>query len=558
MGAKQSNKESIITANKNSIDNLKQKQINKNLDLEEESPKTILDILYILKDPDSYIKLNFVTNSYNINISEIHKTKNSPYFTTIKINIANYMKLYEQKIHKFNTIKNKAVKDIKQIYPLIKNLRENFSIYKKNRVKSIKDIQILIQNKKEKLIRNNFKRITVDNNQNFITEKNNALKEIDNFFEDASQYYDEFSEITMFYSKKINKLIEDSFLLLKLIQELSNLIDKSLHNFCYKCDWLSQYDIMNKKSLDNFFTSLQEPINKWDELEKKIEEIKNVSIKEVLELQNKIEDIKKELDEMEKKIKNKLNEIIKNVNKINEKYGGKKELSNELNLKEFTENVKIIKEELRMDLLFIMDLSDSMENYLDYMKNQIPEFINKLKKECPEVDIYFGLIGYKGSSYLNYEEKNVNIELTKNYENIIQQLKFLQVEGNGGNLKDFSCALELAYKKEWKGKSRFAILFTNSSCYEKKYYNDKIDNNDNYQEINRLNRNINDYIQFFAENEISFLCSRIDGYTDKMFFIFEDIYNSNKEINAKNDFLADESENIFNFVISNTIETFQN
>ena len=118
--------------------------------------------------------------------------------------------------------------------------------------------------------------------------------------------------------------------------------------------------------------------------------------------------------------------------------------------------------------------------------------------------------------------------------------------------------MELAFKKEWKGKSRFAILFTNSSCYEKKYYNDKIDNNDNYQEINRLNRNIDDYIQFFVENEISFLCSRIDGYTDKMFFIFEDIYNSNKEINAKNHFLADESENIFNFVISNTFESFQN
>ena len=204
-----------------------------------------------------------------------------------------------------------------------------------------------------------------------------------------------------------------------------------------------------------------------------------------------------------------------------------------------------------------MDLSNSMECYLNNVKVLIPDIIKQLKKEFPGVEIYIGFIGYKNKTDLNNGENFINFELTKNHENILKVLKELKVDGDYAKPKDLCGVLEFAIKKGWKGKSKFAILFTDSLCYGKKYYDDKIKNYDEYPERNGLDRNIEDYIKFFAENEISLFWLRINESTDKMFNIFEEIYNKNKKNDSNNQFLTGKVENIFNFVISTAITTFR-
>ena len=56
---------------------------------------------------------------------------------------------------------------------------------------------------------------------------------------------------------------------------------------------------------------------------------------------------------------------------------------------------------------------------------------------------------------------------------------------------------------------------------------------------------------------ISLFYLRINESTDKMFNIFEEIYNKNKKNDSNNQFLAGKVENIFNFVISTAITTFR-
>jgi myosin protein heavy chain len=348
-------------------------------------------------------------------------------------------------------------------------------------------------------------------------------------------------------------------------------------------------DLSNKEAIDKAFKSFQQPLNDLNEMEKKIQEMEISSMKKYIEdQQNKIEGTKKELDEIEKKLKAKSDEITNEIQEIREKYGEKKE-----DLDEFTpsglvnietenfykevisntqaindqikiinqslnDNMEIIKQNSRLDLLFIMDITNSMDVYLDQVKRQVLDIIHEIRKECAGIEIYIGFIGYRDFSDLDFGESYINLELTEKYENIIQNIKYLKAEGGGDIPEDLCGALEFAKEKQWKGKSRFAILVTDSPCHGRKYYDDTTENFDNYPDGDREGRNIEEYIKFLAENEISVFCLKVSPSTDKMFKIFEEIYNTNKRKDCNNQFMADIGENIFNVVTSNAIKTFQN
>ena len=101
-------------------------------------------------------------------------------------------------------------------------------------------------------------------------------------------------------------------------------------------------------------------------------------------------------------------------------------------------------------------------------------------------------------------------------------------------------------------------MVTDSPCHGIKYHDLKEDQQDNYPEGDRNKRNIEEYIEFFAKNEISLYCLKINSTTDKMFKIFQDIYEKNKTKDSKNNFVVQQGKNIFNIVTENAVKTFQN
>ena len=61
-----------------------------------------------------------------------------------------------------------------------------------------------------------------------------------------------------------------------------------------------------------------------------------------------------------------------------------------------------------------------------------------------------------------------------------------------------------------------------------------------------------------AEDEVSMFCLKINNSTDKMFTIFENVYNNNKKKDSTNQFMYDSGENIYKVVTDNAIKTFRN
>jgi len=559
--------------------------VNGIMDTINESQNDLANIQQICNSPDLYLKK--VSTQMNVILPQTLKDSKEPYIVNIKNDLNNYRKLYEKEAKQINTIISNTIEAIKQIYPFTKTLQENLKNYTQNYAQSIQNMQIPMLNKKIGLAQINVEKFPPQIQENFIKDRNNISKEIDIFFEDVDKFLKNFSDITIFNSQKIEKSFEDFLKLPKSVKELSLLMSKSKLSFERSCRVFK--DLSNKEAIDKAFKSFQQPLNDLNEMEKKIQGMEINSMKEYIEdQQNKIEGTKKELDEIEKKLKAKSDEITNEIQEIREKYGEKKE-----DLDEFTpsglvnietenfykevisntqaindqikiineslnDNMEIIKQNSRLDLLFIMDITNSMDVYLDQVKRQVLDIIHEIRKECAGIEIYIGFIGYRDFSDLDFGESYINLELTEKYENIIQNIQYLKAEGGGDIPEDLCGALEFAKEKQWKGKSRFAILVTDSPCHGRKYYDDTTENFDNYPDGDREGRNIEEYIKFLAENEISVFCLKVSPSTDKMFKIFEEIYNTNKRKDSNNQFMADIGENIFNVVTSNAIKTFQN
>ena len=558
--------------------------INNIIDTLKESQNDLVNVQLICNNPDQYLKK--IPNQLNLILPRTLIDSDEPYVVNIRNDVNNYRKLYEKETKQINKIIESTIESIKQIYPTTKNLQDSLKKYTENYIENIQKMQIPLLNKKIGLAQINFENYPLEKRNNFINDRNEVSKKIDEFFLDVDKFFNKFSDIAIFNGKKIEKAIEDFLVLPKSVKELADLMKKSKKTFERSCRVFN--DLSNKEAIDREFRNFQSPLNELNEMEKKIHEIKRPRKEDIEEQKNNMEQTKKELDEIELKLKKQSDAISDEINEIRKKYGEK-----EGELEEFTpsglvdietenfykevfeqsfkinEQIKIIKESLnenmvkimeqsRLDLLFIMDITNSMDVYLEEVKRKVINIINEIKRECAGILIFIGFIGYKDFSDLDFGESYINLELTENYESIIKNIQYAKADGGGDIPEDLCGALEFAVKKEWRGNSRFTILVTDSPCHGRKYYDDITENYDNYPEGDKLGRNIEDYIKKLAEDEVSVFCLKINNSTDKMFKIFEKVYNDNKKKDSLNQFVYDYGENISNVVTSNAIKTFRN
>ena len=176
-----------------------------------------------------------------------------------------------------------------------------------------------------------------------------------------------------------------------------------------------------------------------------------------------------------------------------------------------------------------------MDLYLNKFEFQLKTLIKNINLNIPEGFIYLGFIGYKDLYDKDLGDEYIDEGFTANHELIEKVIKDIQPDGGKDIPEDIAGAFKLGLNKKWEGKVKIAILFTDSPCHGRKYHDlnqtlpdekdDRIDDNEN--------NNIEDLIKKFVEKNISLFCVELHNNTNKMFHIFEDIYNGAK-INNEN------------------------
>lgn len=101
------------------------------------------------------------------------------------------------------------------------------------------------------------------------------------------------------------------------------------------------------------------------------------------------------------------------------------------NFKKEYEDLKNKENEQRIDILIILDITSSMENYINKFKIQFYTMIDKIAKECPDFLVYVGFIGYKDLEDKELGDDYINIDFTINYDKLKEIID--QIDPDGGD-----------------------------------------------------------------------------------------------------------------------------
>ena len=216
-----------------------------------------------------------------------------------------------------------------------------------------------------------------------------------------------------------------------------------------------------------------------------------------------------------------VNSIVSSMNNSTKKIKREEKLvSNEIESVGVVINVE---EKTSLDLLFIMDLTGSMGPYIEQVKHNIINIMNRIPMECPGININLGYIGYRDVSdiALNYI---VNIDFSQNYQQIQNKIKNVIADGGEDYPEEVAWAIEKAIEKNWKSDARYSILVADAPCHGTKYHYDIIE--DDYPNGVPGRKNIEILINELAAKNVSLYCMEITEYTDIMFRIFGDIYSN--------------------------------
>ena len=494
------------------------------------------------------VKDNFTMLSGSVKslINSVEKSKKE-YFETIKIMMspmtAQVEKLNKIEVNKFSKEKKLNYEDKRKI--LDDKIRE----YDVNLSK-------IITNKKEILQKVNQNLLKYINLMNKLDGPiNTMIEEIENIlntFEDKSK---NFIKIIMNYTNP-----EEKKSAMKIFSEIQNLNTQivSLIN-----DYSLQL-VENKKSIEKQIQSCNNDLEiirqnnmasseRLTELQEDTKEI----IKDINDLlkfcwiKTKIPQITKDLKGFQLfDIKSKMEEGTKNVIKANEKL--------EVNLSELKVFVKekeeILKQVFSLDLVFIMDITGSMEKFVTFTKEKIKSIINKITEESTVV-VRLGFIGYRDDLDVKNLEYYKFAELSSDVAYFKQSLESIRV-GGGGDCEDMAGGLTRALEYDWKSKSKFAILIADAPCHGIQYHG--ISNFDSFPNGDPRYK-IDEIIKKYAAQEINILCLNIIDKIKKLYENFEKYYNKGK----KNDSLANidvqdfsEMDNLASMIVSKSKEFY--
>lgn len=503
--------------------------------------------------------------------------------SSIKKDLLYYLRAYEEEAKNINELIDCTNKLNKQLQGPLLTIFDSLKKYRSRIKENLENIGIPFNNKKKGINSKSVDNIEYNKNVEVIDNHLNSFKD------EAKDLIGNIDSINSSIDKNY-KLIQESFNdLVDSVLSLRKVMDKGIsifENISPKFEDLNDQETIQKAMISLIFPlgEITELINKSKEKLKEIDRTPQNKENQNDNLVDKMKTICEQLNNKSKIIAEKINETreIINLKKIDLPILELKEvniddINNNINsMKEKIDKTKYenekIKEELkkrndkfinqsRLDLLYIVDSTNSINTFLDDIKKNFLKIIDEIIKKCPTSIIHVGFIAYKDISDLDFGEVYTDIDfirITENQEGkneIIKKIDELRPSGGGDVCEDLTGAFDLSLKKSWKGFSRFAILATDAPCHGNEFHNPGIE--DNYPEGDPKHRDIKKFIKEIAEKEIYLFCAEYDVSTQKMFGIFKDIYNKNKKENSKCQITIQSGKDLSNTIIEKAIKIYE-
>ena len=518
----------------------------------EEKIKTALNLIIHLKNDSSEI-FNVTPTQVNFKIKDVLQTDNIPSF------IKKFRRIYEENANAFvkfycsnNFISNHFI----TILEKMKNNLEELQSFNNAKIKyeSFKNGFIGLENEQIEELQ---KKINKD-----ITSYKGESK---NLFKEYKWRNIELLDTIIEYLESLNKIMNN-------IKDLSKEIPERIKQFGETENLFKNNETINegKYRITNNFRLNLKLLDEINDLFVKVEKIEEKRIKEpFIKLNNLVEKLKRKYTE----VYNKINEIRisfnqnKKISLFNLDFKVLENINNDceilankiINVHEIIndsyKDLKIKENKNRLDIVFLLDITSSMESYLENFKVQFNPMIENIRKECPEALVYIGFIGFKDLNDLELGDDYINIDLTTNYEKINEIINNIEPDGGDDIAEDIAGAFELCLNQSWKAKAKITFLITDSPCHGKEYHDlDEEQKEDKYLDENPKGRKIGDIITEIFGKSISLFCLKLNKNTDKMFEKFKEKYDETRLFPSQYHFYIEDN----NFFDKETIEKVAN
>ena len=287
--------------------------------------------LIISDNPDTLLpnvpkQLNFILPV------EIQKSTD-PYVINLKNDLNMYRIKYENYSKEVNEIIDKTKDSIKNFFYPLKRLRDEIKKYSKKYMNSIQQLPIPLMNKRDHLNQINYKAYPVEQQQNFVNDKNEIIKEVNDFIKETHQFCENYQIINKNTLEETEVFVQNFLDLANPACELSDFMNNFFKEFEKSTSQFS--DLSNKEKIGKALNKIKEPISEFQKKSQKILELLNPV--EEIKKSKKIESINNVLNDNKKimeKLKQKSANISDKIAKIREKYGEPKKVMESMKLSE--------------------------------------------------------------------------------------------------------------------------------------------------------------------------------------------------------------------------------
>ena len=279
------------------------------------------------------------------------------------------------------------------------------------------------------------------------------------------------------------------------------------------------------KGIDEDFKNLNEKVTNVKSVIEKNENAYNKYVKELKELGKKIIEIVDEIRKLfdleplkikfdDKDIQYPFYEYAKKLNKGFEEIEEiKKEIQKPMKIVMvvFGKQINMV----TLDLLFIMDITESMQDLLDETRNSIKYILDKIKRDSPGIDVRFAYEGYRDFADLKDGEKYYTIDFETDMDTFKKKLEGIVAKGGGDDAEDVAGGIFAGLNMSWRSNARYAVLISDAPGHGKQYHEDDVE--DDYKNGDPNGHGLEDLMRDYAKKNINLCLTRIDDYTDKMY-----------------------------------------
>ena len=168
-----------------------------------------------------------------------------------------------------------------------------------------------------------------------------------------------------------------------------------------------------------------------------------------------------------------------------------------------------------LDLLFIMDITESMQDLLDETRDSIKYILDKIKRDSPGIDVRFAYEGYRDFADLKAGQKYYTIDFETDLDLFKSKLNEITAIGGGDDAEDVAGGLNAGLKMNWRSNARYAILIADAPGHGNQYHDNEVQ--DDYGNGDPNGLVIEELMEKYVDNNINLCLTKIDDYTDIMF-----------------------------------------